>query len=128
MTNEKPIEKGEYDGPTDSGPPIEDPELRLRLAGGDRTLAEELLQMLVSELPNQRRNINQAFLEHDEERLATEVHTLCGSAAYCGVPALESASDALRRVARSGDPTTIGQRISKLNREIDRLLAAQIVR
>lgn len=72
---------------------IIDEELGTQLAGGNESLARELLTMLVSELPQHRENLVSAKENNSLEDLKRHIHKLHGGAKYCGVPSLlESAS------------------------------------
>ena len=64
-------------------------------AGGNRALADELLDMLLAELPAQRQAIQRAYLDHDMLSLHSQVHRLHGSASYCNVPDLKDSAAAL---------------------------------
>ena len=97
---------------------------RLRFAAGDPQLAEELLEMLLSELPERQQKIAGALEAQDIDTIAAQAHKLAGGTAYCGVPALKQACDELRKIA-AGNPDlgVIKRQVEKLNVEISRLLA-----
>ena len=100
-----------------------DSETLMRVTGGDPTLAEELIDMLLSQLPEQHANIHRAFDEEDLKTLAVVSHTICGGAAYAGALALRCYSGELEDAANTGEKMRIGTALAKLDQEIDRLLA-----
>jgi two-component system sensor histidine kinase BarA len=63
--------------------------------GGNRILADELLNMLLAELPAQRQALERAYLANDMPALHSHVHQLHGSASYCNVPLLKDSAAAL---------------------------------
>jgi two-component system sensor histidine kinase BarA len=65
------------------------------MAGVNRVLADELLGMLLAELPGQRLAMEQAYLANDMPALHSQVHRLHGSASYCDVPQLKDSAAAL---------------------------------
>ncbi len=100
-----------------------DPDLLERVTDGDRALADELVRMLTSELPQHRRDIVAAVAEADLARVAQLAHKLSGGAAYCGATGLKAASDALDVAASNNDVESVLRRSEQLGKEIDRLLA-----
>jgi two-component system sensor histidine kinase BarA len=74
---------------------IVDIQLALEQANGSEELAKELFTMLINDLPILLENLNQAFLNQDEQALRDQAHKIYGSTAYCGVPHLRDASNAL---------------------------------
>ncbi|KFF50438.1 hypothetical protein GY26_01740 [Gammaproteobacteria bacterium MFB021] len=74
---------------------VVDPDLALQLSGGREALADELLTLLLSELPKHRLTLAQAWQAADTDALREAVHQLGGGCRYCGVPALSAACSAL---------------------------------
>ncbi|WP_110676477.1 ATP-binding protein [Salinicola sp. RZ23] len=74
---------------------VVDPDLALHLSGGREALADELLTLLLAELPHHRLKLAQAWQAADAEALSDAVHQLGGGCRYCGVPALSAACNAL---------------------------------
>ena len=95
----------------------------LRITGGNTSLAEELIGMLLHELPKHRAEIHRAYDAGDLVRLAEHAHTLYGGCAYCGALSLKSLSGALEHLAKSDAQQHIKQAIAALDTEIDRVLA-----
>lgn len=74
----------------------------IELAGGNAELAYDLLHMLLAEAPQLLAQLEQtAQTNSDLQALWDDAHKLHGSTAYCGVPALRSASAALEQAIRS---------------------------
>lgn len=99
-----------------------DPDLSLELAGGNQELADDLLAMLVAELPALRQNIQDAFATGDMEQLRHHAHKMNGSTRYCGVPALQATAAALETAARTGDAPAIAKTMEGVDAEVTRLL------
>ena len=84
-------------GSTDQDdPPIYDHQLALEHSGGNPAIAAELLEMMLSELPDQQQQLQSALQSSDVAKLAELAHRISGSASCCGTPALGSACRALR--------------------------------
>lgn len=106
--------------PTDL--PVYDREESIRLAGGNVRTADELLEMLLDELPERRAGLNKALSDGDLKQLGNVAHKLHGSACYCGVPALRAAVAQLERLAGTGNAEAVAAQMERVNREIERLL------
>ncbi|NIR30775.1 MAG: response regulator [Gammaproteobacteria bacterium] len=87
-------------------------------------LERELHSLLLAELPARRSRINDALERADVATIGFEAHALVGAAAYCAVPALKQAGDALERAAEFGRMSAVTRRVRRLNVEIDQLLSA----
>lgn len=83
---------------------IHDESAALALAGGDAELAAELLAALLAGLPEELESLRTCLAEDDWTGLAEYAHQVRGATRYCGVPALDTALEALERAARIGDP------------------------
>jgi two-component system sensor histidine kinase BarA len=70
--------------------PVIDLILGARLAGNKPDLAKELLSLLVKTLPDDLRNVEQAFINNQYEQLRSLVHKLRGACSYCGAPRLKN--------------------------------------
>lgn len=94
----------------------------IELAGGNESLANELLPMLVNDLPGQYEKIHQAYVEQDMPALKTHVHKLHGGSKYCGVPALRHAAAKLEQIIDLQQQSQLQQGITRLGKQIDALL------
>lgn len=104
---------------------VYDREASVRLAGGNEQIADDLLAMLLAELPQQQRGLQEAFREGNMEELGRIAHKLHGSTCYCGVPALRAAAARLDACAATADRETIAAALDQLDQEITRLLDTQ---
>ena len=102
--------------------PIYDEELSLQLAGGKPDLAEQMLGMLIKELPELCEQANAAAAANDSDALFRYVHKITGSTRYCGVPALAEASDELELEIKA-ESADISRPLQRLNEEVKRLIA-----
>jgi two-component system sensor histidine kinase BarA len=90
-------------------------------AGGNPELAKELFTMLLKDLPDQKRKLNQAFNERDQHALWDHAHKIYGSTAYCGVPALNKAARELEDTIKA-KTDDLADKIQEVNKAIDELL------
>ena len=90
-------------------------------AGGDAGLSAELLDALLSGLPDEIDALR-ACLEHsDWHGLAEYAHRVHGATRYCGVPALDAAIEALERAACAGDPLGCAEGFAQVETQAQRL-------
>lgn len=90
-------------------------------AGGNPDLAKELFTMLLKDLPDLQRKLNQAFDNGDTQGLWDHAHKIYGSTAYCGVPALNKAAKELEDAIK-GKTGDVADRIQALNKATEELL------
>jgi len=110
----------------EQGLPVRDLELALSIAGGSQALADEMLQQLIRELPQQQSEIRNLYHAARWQAMAECVHRLHGATAVCGVPALEGAVSALEAACRSGESATIDTRMEQFEQQAARLLQASL--
>jgi len=67
-------------------------EESIRLAAGKADLAEELFSMLLEQLPDDQRQVEQLWENDELDNLLECVHKLHGATRYCGVPELRVAT------------------------------------
>ena len=95
----------------------------LARARGKRTLAQEMLTLFLSSLPETREHIVQAFSERDHSKLASLCHQLKGACSYTGVPKLREAVITLElQLKAENDPHSLRQSTDTLLQRIDELL------
>jgi len=94
----------------------------IELAGGNERLANELLPMLVNDLPAQHEKIQQAYAKQDMSALKTHVHKLHGGTQYCGVPALRQAAAKLEQVIDQQQQQLLERGMRQLGKQIEALL------
>ena len=102
-----------------------DTELGLSLANNKADLAENLLKMLVDELPATKKSLLAIYKQQDYEALHKEVHKLHGGCCYCGVPRLKTAAASLETALKNGNTESekIAPLFEALTFEIDQVLA-----
>ncbi|WP_044497948.1 ATP-binding protein [Pseudomonas saudimassiliensis] len=109
--------------PTDSLAAI-DLEEGLRLAAGKADLAEDLLQMLLAGLPDDRQAISSALEQGERKALLERVHKLHGASRYCGAPELRARCQQAETLLKQ-DRDSHGAVLALLT-AIDRLLDASV--
>lgn len=72
-------------------------ELGTQLANNNRALAEELLELLLKQLPHEFSLIQQAYKNDNIPLTLQYLHKLHGAVCYCGVPRLKKAISALEK-------------------------------
>lgn len=102
--------------------PVYDRELAIRIAGGNPTIAAELLALLINDLVGQTQAMRHAHAEGELEELRRQAHKLNGSASYCGTPALKEAAEALEEVIAEAQDARIADAYARIMTEIERLL------
>lgn len=103
--------------------PIFDRDLALQRAGGSQDLAQELLGMLLKDLPDFLYRI-ETIPPSEVERLLEVVHKLNGAATYCGVPALKSAAHLYETALKQGHTSNFEELHDQLLHEIRRVITA----
>lgn len=103
--------------------PARDEAAALATTGGDAVLAAELFATLRDSLPEEIARITQHGRDESWGALADAAHRCRGAAAYCGVPALDQALQALERAARNKDTEHVRPCLERVEREAARLLA-----
>ena len=84
-------------------PALIDRTLGAQLAGGKQETAEKLLGLLVTQLPQDKTDIETALQQQDWQALGDLIHKLHGACCYCGVPALKAASKKAERLIKFGN-------------------------
>jgi len=95
----------------------------LHLAGGNKTLAGELLGTFMAQLPQALACICPPKDRGELEALRKHVHKQLGIACYCGIPRLQQALKALEKSLESKEMAKIKTTISAVLAEGDELLA-----
>jgi CheY-like chemotaxis protein/HPt (histidine-containing phosphotransfer) domain-containing protein len=101
-----------------TSPMLFDPALALRLSNNRADLADELLEVLMEELPADHAHINAAWTDQDHDQFVRLIHRLHGGIQYCGVPRLRHALDNLDIAARSGQTDNIRFALAAFNSEV----------
>ncbi len=83
-----------------SAAPARDAAAALRIASGNRELAEDMFAMLVEGLPDELQQLRQYLRQRNWDELCAAAHRLQGSTAVCSVPALHASVGGLFRASR----------------------------
>lgn len=95
----------------------------LERAGGNKMLAQELFSMLLKELPELLEKLRHYSENADSVRLKETLHSLNGSIAYCGVPALKSIANKCEIAINHEQPEEHETIVRRVMDEIERLMA-----
>ena len=102
--------------------PILDYELSLENAAGDESLAKELFEMLLAELPKLKSDLQDALTRKDKTACWDHAHKLYGSTAYTGVPRLKEVALQMETAVKQDDEQLMTTTFTKLAVEIDSIL------
>jgi len=111
----------EFLHPCPDKPFIIDWELGLQLVNGNKALAQELMSMLIAELPNDKANMKAAYANGDMTSLKNMTHKLHGSLKYCAAPRLKVSIEQLETALKLNNEA-IHQHFTTSCKEIDALL------
>ena len=81
-------------------PAIYDRDEALHQVGGNPRIADELRQMMISDLPAQSAQLSVAIRSEDYEEVRRLAHRVSGSASCCGTPAVHEACAAVQASIR----------------------------
>ena len=107
--------------PEDSMENVVDMEMGTRLAGGKPSLAEEMLEMLLQDIPDTRERLDAAFRSEDIEEMISAVHHLHGATRYCGVPHLALTTETLETQLKMRQMTASQETLKTLYKELGKL-------
>ncbi len=100
---------------------VRDIDQALRVAGGSKKLASDLLAQLLQELPEAYTQLQLCQGSLDWNALWDKAHRLHGSTAVCGVPALDKAVGQLEQCIKNKDADLLAAALARVNEEIERL-------
>jgi len=101
---------------------IFDPAQSIERVGGNKLLAIELFSMLLKELPGYLEKIRHHSQKGDTAGLKETIHSLNGSIAYCGVPALKAIARECETTINHGQPEEHNTIVEMVMDEIEHLL------
>ena len=93
----------------------------MAMSAGNIELAQEMLGMLLKELPAKKQAINSALANHDIPTLKHEVHTLHGATRYCATPALRAAVNRLESAIDNEQTEQLAALCENVMQEIERV-------
>lgn len=96
----------------------------VQLCGGQETMARDIIQMLVNELPEQSHELQDALAKKNWRNLDYISHKLAGSAAYCGMDDIKKEARALNALIRQQQVADIPAQLSLLQNAISSALEA----
>lgn len=99
-------------------------ELGTRLAGNKREVAEEMLGLLVKNIPLEIQQMRLSLENKDYKTLQQQVHKFHGALCYCGVPRLKTITAELETSLKQDKIKTIPALFSLLEKEAEQVLAA----
>ncbi len=103
-----------------SAPPI-DWSKSLTMSGGKKSLAQEMLSMLIAHIPEARQHIEQAFQDQLLNDLKHHVHKFHGATCYVGVPTLKEIAYQYEAELKMNGLTNIHLLHESLLREMQRV-------
>jgi len=94
----------------------------IQQVSGNKQLADDLLQMLIKELPDYKHNIQQSLENGTKEELDKILHKMHGGLRYVGAPALTQVVSNTRSELLTINKTQLEQAIELICRECDRVI------
>ena len=105
-----------------NAPSIVDLKEGLSLANNKPDLAQDMLNMLINSLDEDRNKIELYFSQNQFDELLRTVHKLHGATHYCGVPTLRDRSEELETALKLNESTKIPKLVEQILKDIDDLL------
>ena len=102
---------------------IFDIEQSIIAANGNSSLAKELFTMLMADLDERLKQIEDSFIANDIEKLAEHIHKLYGATAYCIVPKLRKRTEVLENELRQKEYSKVEEHVESIREEINQLLS-----
>jgi HPt (histidine-containing phosphotransfer) domain-containing protein len=102
-----------------------DRELALTQVGGNPNTADELLEMMLRELPDQCLAMSKAVDAGQMDQLRAIVHRIRGAASCCGTPGVAETSSALEFAIKLGADNDVSDLLEVLLGEIESLINDQ---
>jgi len=102
--------------------PVIDWEQATKLAGNKRELAEEMLNLLVRDLPRDISAIQSSYQDQNYVEMLRQVHKLHGALCYCGLPRIKSVVWRLETELKSNIMDNLQILTESLNNEVNLLL------
>ena len=97
----------------------------IKLAGGNKELADELFGMLITELPQYKEKLALALDENNIKDLKHFIHKVNGATSYCGVPKLRQAAVELESLIDHKTLDDVPNKAREVLAYIDELVAYQ---
>lgn len=97
-------------------------DMTLRMAGNKAELANDMLSMLISKLPEDAALIRALYNDQKIPELAHHVHKLHGALCYCGLPRLKRVVVKLESDLKSNIMDNLVSHLDQLDLEVELLL------
>lgn len=117
----KKVNEGEEQALFDLPEVIIDYEHAVKLVGGKKELATEMMQMLLDSLPDERSRLEAAYKAQDWRKIQMIAHKLKGGAVYCAAERLAVACTHLDTYFKSGATELREKLYSQLLHEIENI-------
>lgn len=98
-------------------------EQSIKIAGGRKRLAQEMLGILVKELPELKSQIITSFETKQYSELSQALHKMRGACSYCGVPKLSATIVEFESAVKDNKVDLYDSYIDQLSSEIEVLLS-----
>lgn len=102
--------------------PLIDWEQALKQAGQKKHLAEEILNILLSSLPNELVTIKQLYQAQNYQNLQKQLHHLHGGLCYSGLPRIKTVVAELETALKNNDLELLPSLLDTLDKEVQLLL------
>jgi len=99
-----------------------DRQKAIQLVSGNKELADDLLAMLIKELPEYKKTIQKELENQNKEELRKIIHKIHGGLRYLGAPALMDIVSQTDSQLFDLTDEQLNTNVIKIYREIDRLL------
>lgn len=102
--------------------PIIDFEQGLRLAGQQQALADDMLKLIIQQLPGEISTIKQSYTAKNYSELLTSIHKLHGAVCYTGLPRIKTLLAHLETQIKSNIMDDLPSLLNQLDNEVTLLL------
>ena len=99
-----------------------DQQKAIQLVSGNKELANDLLAMLIKELPEYKQNIQKELQNQNKKELRQVIHKIHGGLRYLGAPALMDIISQTDHELFNLSDEQLNNNITKIYEEVDRLL------
>ncbi len=108
--------------------PVLDHNKAIQQVSGNKQLADDLLQMLIKELPDYKRTLQQALDNSTKEELDKILHKMHGGLRYVSAPALTQAVSTTRSELAILSMTQLQHAVELICRECERVISRKSYR
>ncbi len=99
---------------TDSTQPPLSLEKTIELAGGNKQIAMEIIQMFIQELPSLQKSMDEHYNQKNWKKLTDVVHKLHGSSRFCSMESLQQISESFEQQLRNKNYDNVDKQFLKL--------------